>query len=87
MDLSRLKLKCKKHLEEQMSRPQFPTLNRLAHGCINLKRDSMNINAQDARAIANEYTKLLEYITELQDTIISIKNNDVITVEIDNGTF
>ena len=65
-----------------MARPQFPTLDRLAHGCINLKRDSMNINAQDARAIANEYTKMLEYITELQDTIISIKTNDVITVEV-----
>ena len=70
-----------------MARPQFPTLDRLAHGCINLKRDSMNINVQDARAIANEYTRLLEYITELQDTIIALKTNDVITVEVDNGTF
>lgn len=70
-----------------MPRPQFPTLDRLAHGCINLKRDNLNIPAKDARAIANEYTKLLEYITQLQDTIISARNNDVITVEVDNGTF
>ena len=72
-----------------MAKPQFPTLDRLAHGCINLKRDNMNINAQDARGIANEYTKLLEYITELQDQIIELqnKNNQVIEVELDGDTF
>jgi len=70
-----------------MARPQFPNLDRLAHGCMNLRKDSLTVNAQDARAIANDYTRLLEYITELQDLVIQLKQDDVITVELDNGEF
>jgi len=70
-----------------MARPQFPNLDRLAHGCMNLRKDSLTVNAQDARGIANDYTRLLEYITELQDLVIQLKQDDVITVELDNGEF
>lgn len=70
-----------------MAKPQFPNLDKLAHTCINLRKDSLAINAQDARGIANDYTRLLEYITELQDELIRAKQNDVITVELDNGEF
>jgi hypothetical protein len=70
-----------------MARPQFPNLDRLAHSCINLRKDTLALNAQDARGVANDYTRLLEYITELQNTVIELKQNDVITVEIDNGEF
>jgi len=70
-----------------MARPQFPNLDRLAHGCMNLRKDSITVNAQDARGIANDYTRLLEYITELQDLVIQLKQNDVITLELDNGEF
>ena len=68
-----------------MARPQFPNLDRLAHGCMNLRKDSLAINAQDARGIANDYTRLLEYITELQDKIIQLKEDDTIQVQLDNG--
>jgi len=68
-----------------MARPQFPNLDRLAHGCMNLRKDSLAVNAQDARGIANDYTRLLEYITELQDKIIQLKEDDTIQVQIDNG--
>jgi len=70
-----------------MARPQFPNLDRLAHGCMNLRKDSLAVNAQDARGIANDYARLLEYITELQDLVIQLKQNDVITLELDNGEF
>ena len=72
-----------------MARPQFPNLDRLAHGCMNLRKDSLAINAQDARGIANDYTRLLEYITELQDTVIELQKaqNTVIQVELDGDTF
>lgn len=70
-----------------MARPQFPNLDRLAHSCINLRKESLAINAQDARGVANDYTRLLEYITELQDELIRAKQNDVIQVELDNGEF
>lgn len=70
-----------------MAKPQFPNLDKLAHTCINLRKDSFTINAQDARGIANDYTRLLEYITELQDELIRAKQNDVIQVELDNGEF
>ena len=70
-----------------MARPQFPNLDRLAHSCINLRKDTLALNAQDAKGVANDYTRLLEYITELQNTVIELKQNDVITVEIDNGEF
>ena len=72
-----------------MARPQFPNLDRLAHGCMNLRKDSLTVNAQDARGIANDYTRLLEYITELQDTVIELhKTQDsVIQVELDGDTF
>ena len=72
-----------------MPKPQFPTLDKFAHGCINLKRDNYNVPAQDARAIANEYTRLLEYITTLQDEIIKLQNksDEVIQVELDGDTF
>ena len=72
-----------------MARPQFPNLDRLAHGCINLRKDSLAVNAQDARGIANDYTRLLEYITELQDTVIQLQKaqDSVIQVELDGDTF
>ena len=70
-----------------MAKPQFPNLDKLVHTCINLRKDSFTINAQDARGIANDYTRLLEYITELQDELIRAKQNDVIQVELDNGEF
>jgi hypothetical protein len=72
-----------------MARPQFPNLDRLAHGCINLRKDSLAINAQDARGIANDYTRLLEYITELQDTVIELQKaqDSIIQVELDGDTF
>lgn len=70
-----------------MAKPQFPNLDKLAHTCINLRKDSLAINAQDARGIVNDYTRLLEYITELQDELIRAKQNDVIQVELDNGEF
>lgn len=72
-----------------MARPQFPNLDRLAHGCMNLRKDSLAVNAQDARGIANDYTRLLEYITELQDTVIELQKaqNTVIQVELDGDKF
>jgi|TARA_B100001094_G_scaffold318934_1_gene363114 DNA polymerase III gamma/tau subunit len=72
-----------------MARPQFPNLDRLAHGCINLRKDSMTVNAQDAKGIANDYTRLLEYVTELQDTIIELQKtqNTVVEVQLDGDTF
>ena len=72
-----------------MARPQFPNLDRLAHGCMNLRKDSLSVNAQDARGIANDYARLLEYITELQDTVIELQKaqNTVVQVEIDGDTF
>jgi hypothetical protein len=72
-----------------MARPQFPNLDKLAHGCMNLRKDSLTVNAQDARGISNDYTRLLEYITELQDSIIQLQKqqNDIIQVELDGDTF
>ena len=72
-----------------MARPQFPNLDRLAHGCMNLRKDSLSVNAQDARGIANDYARLLEYITELQDTVIEFQKSQdsVIQVELDGDTF
>ena len=72
-----------------MARPQFPNLDRLAHGCMNLRKDSLIVNAQDARGIANDYARLLEYITELQDTVIELQKtqDSVIQVELDGDTF
>jgi len=72
-----------------MARPKFPNLDKLAHGCMNLRKDSLAVNAQDARGIANDYTRLLEYITELQDTVIELQKaqNTVIQVELDGDTF
>ena len=72
-----------------MARPKFPNLDRLAHGCMNLRKDSLAINAQDARGISNDYTRLLEYITELQDIVIELQKTQstVIQVELDGDTF
>jgi len=72
-----------------MARPQFPNLDKLAHGCMNLRKDSLTVNAQDARGISNDYTRLLEYITELQDSIIQLQKqqNDIVQVELDGDTF
>ena len=72
-----------------MARPQFPNLDKLAHGCINLRKDSLPVNAQDARGIANDYTLLLEYLTELQDLVIELQKeqNTVVQVELDGDTF
>ena len=41
-----------------MPKPNFPILDKFAHGCINLRKENYNITAQDARAIANEYTRI-----------------------------
>lgn len=72
-----------------MARPQFPNLDRLAHGCMNLRKDSLAVNAQDARGIANDYARLLEYITELQDTVIELQKSQdsVVQIELDGDTF
>jgi DNA polymerase III gamma/tau subunit len=72
-----------------MAKPQFPNLDRLSHGCINLRKDSLTVNAQDARGIANDYTRLLEYITELQDTVIELQKaqDSVVEVQLDGDTF
>lgn len=72
-----------------MARPQFPNLDKLSHGCINLRRDNLSISQQDARGIANDYTRLLEYITELQDSVIELQKlqDKVIEVQLDNGQF
>tara|TARA_B100001057_G_C22137636_1_gene676935 strand:+ start:87 stop:305 length:219 start_codon:yes stop_codon:yes gene_type:complete len=72
-----------------MARPKFPNLDKLAHGCINLRKDSLPVNAQDARGIANDYTRLLEYLTELQDLVIELQKeqNTVVQVELDGDTF
>tara|TARA_X000001382_G_scaffold130114_1_gene123944 strand:- start:822 stop:1040 length:219 start_codon:yes stop_codon:yes gene_type:complete len=72
-----------------MAKPQFPNLDRLAHGCINLRKDVLPVNAQDAKGIANDYTRLLEYITELQDTVIQLQKaqNSVVEVQLDGDTF
>ncbi len=72
-----------------MAKPQFPNLDKLAHGCINLRKDSLTVNAQDARGISNDYTRLLEYITELQDSVIQLQKqqNDIVQVELDGDTF
>jgi len=72
-----------------MARPQFPNLDRLAHGCMNLRKDSMPVNAQDARGIANDYARLLEYITELQDTVIELQKaqDRVVEIQLDGDTF
>jgi hypothetical protein len=40
---------------------------------MNLRKDSLTVNAQDARGIANDYTRLLEYITELQDRVVEVQ--------------
>ena len=47
------------------------------------------INAQDARGIANDYTRLLEYITQLQDTVIELQKaqKTIVQVELDGDTF
>ena len=65
-----------------MARPQFPNIDRLSHACMNLRKDSLTVNAQDARGVANDYARLLEYITELQKT-----QDSVIQVELDGDTF
>ena len=72
-----------------MAKPQFPNLDRLAHGCMNLRKDSLTVNAQDARGVANDYARLLEYITELQDLVIELQKaqDSVIQVELDGDTF
>ena len=69
--------------------PKFPILDKFAHGCINLTRDNYTVPAKDARAIANEYTRMLEHITQLQEKIITLQNtqNNVIQVELDGDTF
>lgn len=69
--------------------PKFPILDKFAHGCINLRRENYTIPANDARAIANEYTRMLAHITELQEKIIKLqqKDNEVIEVELDGDTF
>jgi DNA-dependent RNA polymerase auxiliary subunit epsilon len=56
---------------------------------MNLRKDSLAVNAQDARGIANDYARLLEYITELQDTVIEFQKSQdsVIQVELDGDTF
>jgi hypothetical protein len=56
---------------------------------MNLRKDSLAINAQDARGISNDYTRLLEYITELQDIVIELQKaqSTVIQVELDGDTF
>ena len=70
-----------------MPKPNFPILDKFAHGCINLRKDNYNITAQDARAIANEYTRMLEYITDLQSKIIDLQQNEVVEVQLDGDTF
>ena len=72
-----------------MSKPQFPNLDRLVHSCINLRKDTLAIAAQDARGIANDYTRLLEYVTELQASIIELQEaqNTIVQVELDGDTF
>jgi len=69
--------------------PKFPILDKFAHGCINLRKENYNIPANDARAIANEYTKMLQHITQLQEKIIQLQDaqNNVIEVELDGDTF
>jgi hypothetical protein len=49
----------------------------------------MTVNAQDAKGIANDYTRLLEYVTELQDTVIELQKaqNNVVEVQLDGDTF
>jgi hypothetical protein len=56
---------------------------------MNLRKDSLAVNAQDARGIANDYTRLLEYITELQDTVIELQKaqDSVVEVQLDGDTF
>ncbi len=72
-----------------MARPQFPNIDRLSHACMNLRKDSLTVNAQDARGVANDYARLLEYITELQDLVIELQKaqDSVIQVELDGDTF
>lgn len=72
-----------------MPKPNFPILDKFAHGCINLRKDNYNVTAKDAKAIANEYTRMLEYITSLQSLIIDLqqKQNDVVEVQLDGDTF
>ena len=67
----------------------FPILDKFAHGCINPRKDNYNVTAKDAKAIANEYTRMLEYITSLQSLIIDLqqKQNDVVEVQLDGDTF
>ena len=48
-----------------MARPKFPNLDKLVHGCINLRKEHLMGKADDCRGIANDYTRLLDYITEL----------------------
>jgi hypothetical protein len=56
---------------------------------MNLRKDSLTVNAQDARGVANDYARLLEYITELQDLVIELQKaqDSVIQVELDGDTF
>jgi hypothetical protein len=72
-----------------MAKLQFPNLERFAHSCINLRKDSLTINATDARGVANEYARLLEHITQLQNLVIHLQatQDNVIEVQVDNGTF
>ena len=72
-----------------MPKPNFPILDKFAHGCINLRKDNYNVTAKDARAIANKYTRMLEYITNLQSLIIDLqqKQNEVVEVQLDGDTF
>jgi|TARA_B100001057_G_scaffold471053_1_gene533003 hypothetical protein len=72
-----------------MAKTSFPNLERFAHQCINLKKDTITISATDARGVSNEYAKLLEHIVHLQALVIQLQEaqDRVIEVEIDNGTF
>ena len=71
-----------------MPKPNFPILDKFAHGCINLRKDNYNVTAKDAKAIANEYTRMLEYITQFTSIIdLQQKQNDVVEVQLDGDTF
>lgn len=68
---------------------KFPNLEQLAHKCATNTRDSVIVSAQQARGISNEYMRMLEHITELQEALIALhkESKEVIKVEYDSGEF
>jgi hypothetical protein len=72
-----------------MTVPKFPNLEKFAHVCINNNRDTVIVNKNEAKGISNEYTRMLEYIVDLQNQVIILQDQaaTITKVEFDGGNF